>query len=164
MEVHKRLYDTAVKLSVYSSFLDFGLAVSVVALQKNFLSFLPVAALINFFDMAITYLTFAIIILFSMSLAIKYKNKIVDINTLPRKHSSLEGVKTRRVTVSISRPPEWANQQTAKVPGTFIPRETKKEAFERFVNSKKETFLKINGTWYKTSKDSFKEVSRPDYE
>ena len=163
MEIHKRLYDTAVKLSVYSSFLDFGLAISVVALQKNLIPFLPVPMLLNFFDTAIAYLTFTIISLFSLSLLLKYKNRIITITPLSSTESSKNTTAVRKIQVSIVPDEVEAYMPTAKVPAGLIGKETKKEAFERFVNSKTETFLRINGVWYKASKDAFSAVSRPDY-
>lgn len=163
MEIHKRLYNTAVKLSVYSSFLDFGLAISVVALQKNFMPFLPVPMLLNFFDTAIAYLTFTIISLFSLSLLLKYKNRIITITPLSSTESGKNTTAARKIQVAVVSNGVKADMPTARVPASFVEKETKKEAFERFVNSKTETFLRINGVWYKASKDAFSAVSRPDY-
>jgi hypothetical protein len=158
-ELHKHLSDTAIKLSVYSSVLDFGLAVSVAFLPKNG-SF---GFLISIFTSAITYVTLAIIALFIAAFVLKYKEKVVKIytNTLLRQ-SKLN--KWRKMTVySAPNIPIQEDERKAvmRVPSNIRINDL---AVQHVVNRKNESFIRFNGVWYKSDKNKFEKVSKPNYD
>ena len=80
VELHKKLSSTAIRLSVYSSVLDFGLTMSVLLLQKNELPAGMTNLLISIFDNAITYVTLLIIGLFVAAFFLKHQEKVISIS------------------------------------------------------------------------------------
>jgi hypothetical protein len=97
-KVHSILSSTAVKLSVYSSFLDFGLTISVFLLQRKILPIAMSSFLLNLFDDAIAYLTFAIIFLFLAAVILRLKEQVIVISP---KSNYTEHKQTKKLVVSI---------------------------------------------------------------
>ncbi len=162
VKLHKKLSSTAVRLSVYSALLDFGLTVSV--LMKN--KFLP-AFLSNLFADAIAYLTVAIIVLFLLSFFLRSKEKIVNVYTTSTAKTNLPPHQTIPVSILERRHDEKpAIEAVVKV----VPNTATSSDFEvqRFVNSKRQSFVKFNGLWYKYVRDqgstNLERVRAPDYE
>ncbi|MCL5101234.1 MAG: hypothetical protein M1348_01320 [Candidatus Parvarchaeota archaeon] len=162
-ELHKKLSDTAIRLSVYSSVLDFGLTISVLLLQKNDLPAGVTGMLINMFDNAITYVTLLIVGLFGIAFVLKHKEHVVKIYniavTAPKKQDRL-----RKITVSAaSLIPHEDDDRKAIM---RVPVQLKRDDLpvERIVNARNESFIRFNGVWYKADDGRFEKVTRPDYE
>ncbi|MCL4373057.1 hypothetical protein M1384_03270 [Candidatus Parvarchaeota archaeon] len=155
---HSVLSSTAVKLSVYSSFLDFGLAISVFFLQRKLLPFAMTSFLLNLFDTAIAYLTFAIIGLFLAAMALKFRERIITIT--PHAYKA-QNINVRKVKVSL--PKENFNENRAKTAILKVKPEAANQQIQRVVTKNKQDFIKFNGVWYKVAKDKFDKVARPDY-
>ncbi len=163
VELHKRLSSTAIKLSVYSSVLDFGLTMSVLLLQKNELPAGATNLLINIFDNAITYITLLIISLFAAAFILKHREKVIRISPtalLERqaKRQPVEKIKISAVPAELIEP----DQRKAII---RIPAVLKQDdlSVERVVNSKNESFIRFNGMWYKSGEGRFERVTRPEY-
>lgn len=155
---HSVLSSTAVKLSVYSSFLDFGLAISVFFLQRKLLPIAMTSFLLNLFDTAIAYLTFAIIGLFLAAMALKFKERIV---TIKPSNKNLQQASIRKVKISLSK--ESFNDNRPKAAVLKVVSGHPNNEIERVVSKNKEDFIKFNGVWYRVAKDKFDQVTRPDY-
>ncbi len=159
-ELHKHLSDTAIKLSVYSSILDFGLAMSVAFLQKNGG---PFASLVNIFTIAITYITLLIVALFVAAFALKYRQNVVNIYT-----AVLAGQAKPKTfsKVKIYAEPSIPSQEDDRKAVMRVPSDLRVNdlAVQHVVNSRNESFVKFNGVWYKSDKNKFEKVARPDYE
>ena len=154
---HSFLSSTAVKLSVYSSFLDFGLAISVFFLQRKLLPVAMASFLLNLFDTAIAYLTFSIIILFSAAMIIRFKDRIVNVKSSTNEKST----KVYKVVVSLARENPMVkayNKGVIKGNSGIMP-----DSVQRVVNKNNQNFIKFNGIWYKVDKDKFDKVARPEY-
>ncbi len=161
VKLHKHLFSTAVKLSVFSAFLDLGLTLSI--LFKG--SFLP-AVLSNFFEEAITGLTVAIIALFVLSFFLKSHERIVNIY-VNKQQSRVMDVPKVAVTLSgkgLEKPVVKAVIKGQK----FSVANPDDMYIQRFVNSKKQSFMKVNGLWYKYVNNSkgpeMERVRIPEYE
>jgi hypothetical protein len=155
---HSVLSSTAVKLSVYSSFLDFGLAISVFFLQRKLLPIAMTSFLLNLFDTAIAYLTFAIIGLFLAAMALKFKERVITIR--PHKEHAQQ-VAIRKIKISL--PKEKFNDDKPRTAVLKVRPGDSNEEIQRIVSKGKQDFIKFNGIWYKVAKDKFDQVSRPDY-
>ncbi len=155
---HSVLSSTAVRLSVYSSFLDFGLAVSVFFLQRKLLPVAMTSFLLNLFDTAIAYLTFAIIGLFLAAMALRFKERVITIT--PHMHKS-EQITVRKIKISL--PKETFNENKVKTAVLRVRPEDAAQEIQRIVNKNKQDFIKFNGVWYRVAKDKFDKVARPDY-
>ncbi len=161
-EMHKRFYDAAVKLSIYSSILDFGLMLSVLGFQKNYLPAAEGGFFINLFDQAIAYVTLTIMALFVAALALKYKGDVVKIYTrgsekTPHKNAGIPKMMVYQI-VNAKVDPE--THTTIKLPPHLAHEELE---IQRVVNSKSESFIKLNGIWYKYVNGRFEQTARPDY-
>lgn len=156
---HSVLSSTAVRLSVYSSFLDFGLAVSVFFLQRKLLPAAQTAFLLNLFDTAIAYLTFAIIGLFAAAMVLRLREAVVIINATP---DPVRKTGVKRIVVSV--PPKNFKEENQKT-GVLRVNADKfnHPEIQRVVTRNKQDFIKFNGIWYKVTKESFDKVPRPDY-
>ncbi|MCL4376111.1 hypothetical protein M1558_01305 [Candidatus Parvarchaeota archaeon] len=155
---HSVLSSTAVKLSVYSSFLDFGLAISVFFLQRKLLPVAMTSFLLNLFDTAIAYLTFAIIGLFLAAMALRFRERVITIT--PHMHKS-DQISVRKVKISL--PKETFNENKATTAILKVRPEDTNQDIQRIVTKNKQNFIKFNGVWYKVAKDKFDKVARPDY-
>lgn len=159
MKAHERLYKTAIKLSVYSSVLDFGLMLSVFLINSKVLPYTFSSFLMGMFSTAISYITAAIIALFSLSFVLRMKQKIVVIKTQPKEtqHTEYKRIKviatapetTKPVVVRMSAP--VANSASTPAP-----------AIQRVVNNGK-SFVNFNGVWYAAGRDRFERVKSPTY-
>lgn len=165
-ELHKNLYDIAVKLSIYSSILDFGLAMSTTLLGQGFLPAKTSSFLLIAFDDAITYVTFAIIGLFSTALFLKHKSRIINISV-----GELLQTKKKSISAPVIKVYEQPHETKAEVkisiksPENFVKKSVEPEGqLLSIKNSKNESFLKINGVWYKAGSSRFERVSSPDYD
>jgi hypothetical protein len=154
---HSVLSSTAVRLSVYSSFLDFGLAISVFFLQRKLLPVAMTSFLLNLFDTAIAYLTFAIIGLFLAAMVLKFRERVIMVTP----HNNKAQINVRKVKVSF--PKETFNENKAKTAVLKIRPEDAAQEIQRIVSKNKQEFIKFNGVWYKVAKDKFDKVTRPDY-
>ncbi len=156
--LHKKLSSTAIKLSVYSALLDFGLTLSVLLLNSKYLPAGITGFLVNIFDNAITYLSLVIIAFFAAAFLLKYKERVVNVYL----KGSNSQVKIKKIVVY-----KTTNAITEKQGHTaIIPKAASPEAnaiAQRFVNRKNESFIRFNGNWYKSENERFEKVSRPDY-
>ena len=150
---HSVLSSTAVKLSVYSSFLDFGLAISVFFLQRKLLPFAMTTFLLNLFDTAIAYLTFAIIGLFLAAMILRLRERIVTITP----HANKKPVIIRKIKISL--PKENFNDSKPKTVLLKVRPEDINQEIQRVVAKNKQNFIKFNGVWYKVAKDKFDQVA-----
>ena len=155
---HSVLSSTAVKLSVYSSFLDFGLALSVFFLQRRLLPVAMTSFLLNLFDTAIAYLTFAIIGLFLAAMVLRLRERVITITL--HKHKA-EQINIKRIKISL--PIETFNDDKVKTAILKVRPEDTNQEIQRVVAKNKQDFIKFNGVWYKVAKDKFDKVARPDY-
>ena len=154
---HSVLSSTAVRLSVYSSFLDFGLAISVFFLQRKLLPVAMTSFLLNLFDTAIAYLTFAIIGLFLVAMALRFRERIITITPRYR----MQNINIRKVKISLPR--ETFNENNVKTAVLKARPEDANQRIQRVVTKNKQDFIRFNGVWYKVAKDKFDKVARPDY-
>lgn len=155
---HSVLSSTAVKLSIYSSFLDFGLAISVFFLQRKLLPVAMTSFLLNLFDTAIAYLTFAIIGLFLAAAALRFRERVITITPLMHK---AEKINIRKVKISL--PKETFNDKKVKMAVLKVRPADLDQEIQRVVTKNKQNFIKFNGVWYKVANDKFDKVARPDY-
>ncbi|MCL4376737.1 hypothetical protein M1558_04585 [Candidatus Parvarchaeota archaeon] len=155
---HSVLSSTAVKLSVYSSFLDFGLAISVFFLQRKLLPVTITSFLLNLFDTAIAYLTFAIIGLFLAAMALRFRERVITIT--PHTYKAQQ-VNVRKLKISL--PKETFNEDRVRTAILKVRPEDANQQIQRIVTKNKQDFIKFNGIWYKVAKDKFDKVARPDY-
>ena len=155
-EFHSILYSTAVRLSVYSSFLDFGLTISVFFLQRKVLPIAISSFLLSLFDDAIAYLTFSIIILFSAAMIIRFKDRIVNVKSSTNEKST----KVYKVVVSLARENPMVKTYNK---GVIRNSGIMPDSVQRVVNKNNQNFIKFNGIWYKVDKDKFDKVARPEY-
>ncbi|MGC8533374.1 MAG: hypothetical protein ACP5MV_01955 [Candidatus Parvarchaeum sp.] len=155
---HSVLSSTAVRLSVYSSFLDFGLAISVFFLQRKLLPVAMTSFLLNLFDTAIAYLTFAIIGLFLAAMALRFRERVITIT--PHVYKP-EKINVRKVKISL--PKEGFNEDKGKTAVLKLRPDSQNQEIQRIVTRNKQDFIKFNGIWYKVAKDKFDKVARPDY-
>ncbi len=165
-ELHKNLYNVAVKLSIYSSILDFGLAMSTALLGQGYLPGKTSAFLITGFDYAITYVTFAILGLFTVALFLKHKSTIINIPVVEILQAKKKSVKTPIIRV-LEQPQEKKAEVKIyiKSPENLVKRTPEsEEQLLSIKNSKNESFLKINGVWYKAGSSRFERVPLPDYD
>ncbi len=156
---HSVLSSTAVKLSVYSSFLDFGLALSVLLLQKKLLPAAETGFLLNLFDTAITYLTFAIVGLFLAAMILRLKERIITI-TPHKVDTKVVNIKKLKVYTP-SKDFKSENNKTAIL--RINPIDASNLEVQRVVNENKQNFIKFNGIWYRVNNEKFEKVARPEY-
>lgn len=154
---HSILSSTAIRLSVYSSFLDFGLTISVFLLQRHLLPLSTSSFLLSIFDDAIAYLTFAIITLFSAAIILRLKERIITIKT----PSIQTPKKMQKITVSLSHENTILSNSNKGIIKAAVPNQS--YTVERVINHKNQDFIHFNGVWYKVAKDRFDKVPRPDY-
>lgn len=162
VELHKTLSETAIRLSVYSSVLDFGLMMSVLMFQRNFLPAGLTSSLIGLFDNAITYITVLIVGLFASAFILKHKEHVVKIYTNALYAPKMDFSKKIKV-LSYLENPAVDNDRSAilKVP---LALKMDDLALQHVVNSNNESFVRFNGVWYKTDKNGFEKVARPEYD
>ncbi|MCL4399324.1 hypothetical protein M1293_02345 [Candidatus Parvarchaeota archaeon] len=161
-EWHKRLSNIAIKLSVYSSFLDFGLTVSVLLLQRKDIPFVASSILVSIFDNAIAYLTVVIIAFFSAALVLKHRSKIIKIYVSKKKNVNVPKHDSIKVYMSSNNAPPAPKQLIVKQAGYILQRDS--PLAQRVVNKRKDSFIKFNGIWYKASENKFDRVPRPEYD
>ena len=154
---HSVLSSTAVRLSVYSSFLDFGLTASVFLLQRNMLPIAVSSFLLKLFDYAIAYLTVAIIVLFSAAIVLKFKERVVTIKA-PVSQRRKEITKLKVFAQHDNLLSKNIKQGVVKVNNP-----SRDYTVERIVNRNNQNFIRFNGVWYEVTKDKFDKVLRPDY-
>lgn len=161
-ELHKKLSNTAIKLSVYSSVLDFGLTISVLLLQKNDLPAGITNMLINLFDNAITYVTLLIVGLFGAAFVMKYKENVIKIYTSAI--ASQKPEKANKIVVFAA--PAHIRTEDDRKAIMRVPQQLGNNdlAVQRVVNDKNESFIRFNGVWYKTGDGRFEKVARPEYD
>jgi hypothetical protein len=157
-KLHSILSSTAVRLSVYSAFLDFGLTLSVFILQSHLLPATLSKSLLTLFDTAIEYLTFAIISLFISAMVLRARDRIVTIR--PNK-TTVQVKDLPKLKVSLGQ--ENLLAKSAKQGVIKVDSLDKLYNVERVVNSKAQNFIRFNGVWYKVTKDKFDKVAKPDY-
>ncbi|MGC8516694.1 MAG: hypothetical protein ACP5MT_02255 [Candidatus Acidifodinimicrobium sp.] len=162
-EMHKRLYDIAIKLSVYSSILDFGLMLSTLLLGYKILPKALSYTLLLVFTNAITYLTLAILALFSLAYIIKYRSKIININASTRKpivpffsRRNLAAAPIRKVKVYTLQG-IGAKSSPVKIMNVPKPSEDKIQ----YVKNKDALFVNLNGAWLAADRDKFLRVKKP---
>ncbi len=156
--LHKQISNTAIKLSVYSAVLDFGLTLSVILLNSKYLPIKVTAYLVNIFDNAIAYLSLIIIAMFGIAFILKHKEHIVNLYTNTNyKPKNILKIKVYAYPKVIS---------TAQLQATIQQKHVPKDddyTVQRVVNSRNESFIRFNGNWYKSNNDRFDRVFRPDY-
>lgn len=159
-KLHKHLSDTAIRLSVYSSVLDFGLAISVAFIPRNG----PLGFLTGTFTNALTYLTLAIIALFSTAFVLKHRERIVNI-PYTRLFSKPEkpGLPGKIKIYAKPHIPTHVDERKAvmKVPSQVMINDL---AVQHVTNQRNESFIKYNGVWYKAGENRFEQVARPEYD
>ncbi len=158
VELHKHLSDTAIKLSVYSSILDFGLALSVAFIPKGG----ALGALVGIFTVAITYVTLVIIAMFFAAFVLKHKENVIKIYSFPLRRE--KAVPAKRILVQAST--HALSEADERKAVLKVPQQLKYNdlAVQHVINSKNESFVRFNGIWYKSANGKFEQVARPDYE
>ena len=157
-ELHKHLSDTAIKLSVYSSVLDFGLALSVAFIPKGG----ALGALVDVFTNAITYATLIIVAMFIIAFVLKHKENVIKIYSFPvRSEKALPEKK-----ISVRAAVHVLSDADERKAVLKVPQQLKYDdlTVQHVVNSKNESFVRFNGIWYKSYNGKFEQVARPDYE
>ncbi len=114
--------------------------------------------LLNLFDTAIAYLTFAIIGLFLAAMALRFKERVITIT--PHVYKA-EKINVRKVKISL--PKEGFNEDKGKTAVLKLRPDSQNQEIQRIVTRNKQDFIKFNGVWYKVAKDKFDKVARPDY-
>ncbi len=156
MKAHEHLYKIAIKLSIYSSILDFGLMLSVFLLNSKIVPYSLSSFMTSTFSIGISYLTATIILLFSLSFLLRFKQKFVtiDIKDTKPKYTPI------KVKVSIADEPK---KEPSKV---YIKQNvginTNDEPIIQRVSNDNKSFVKVNGVWYLAGKDKFERIKLPN--
>ncbi|MBE5727990.1 hypothetical protein IHE51_01990 [Candidatus Parvarchaeota archaeon] len=164
VEIHKKLHDIAIKLSVYSSILDFGLMLSAILVGYKVFPKQLSYTLLFVFTNAITYVTLMIVAFFLLAFVIKYRSKIINIDITTRKQilpafsrGKFAPIQVRKVKVYTVQNVVSSNSQPAKVMNVPSAADNKIQ----YVKNKDELFVNLNGTWLAAERDKFLKVKKP---
>ncbi|MCW1301949.1 MAG: hypothetical protein OH316_02340 [Candidatus Parvarchaeota archaeon] len=163
-EIHKRLHDLAIKLSVYSSILDFGLMLSVLLVGYKVFPEQISSMLLSIFTRAITYITLTTITFFLLAFVIKNRSMIINIRTTPRRtvfsllnRGQFTPPVVRKVKVYTVGDKVADTAQPVRLSNVNPPREAK----VNYVRDDGKLFVNLNGVWLAAGKDRFLKVKRP---
>lgn len=162
--LHKTLSETAIRLSVYSTIFDFGLMLSVVLLQRKVFPIGLSSLFIGVFDDAITYLTLAIACLFAAAYVLKHKENVVKIYTnIKELKQETYPVKYQKMTIKTTpnRLMEEPQKAVMRIPASLSNNDD--DFVQRVTNSRNESFIRLNGIWYKSERGKFERIAKPEY-
>ncbi len=156
MKTHEHLYKAAIRLSVYSSILDFGLMLSVFLINSKLLPYTFSSFLMGAFSTGISYITAIIIGLFSVSFVLRTKQKIITIKAVPVEKKMSENPKIKVIISGEQREIKPAVVKVKEEERSQLP-------FVQRVSNGERSFLRINGLWYSAEKDRLERVKTPVY-
>lgn len=166
-EIHKRFHDLAIRLSIYSSILDFGLMLSALLVGYRIFPKQFSSTLLFIFTNAIAYITLAIVVFFLLAFIMKNRARVVNIKItsyrpvfplLNRGHFTPPSVRKVKVYTVDS----WTGSaaQPAESVKISYPSVLKRGRID-YMKNNGEVFVNLNGTWLAAGKDRFLKVKRP---